>query len=99
VGGALEGPRHEMPPAPDMTVSGFDSGYGYDYLDWGYGGGGGYVPSRPPRPAVPTNIGPNGYPIIAPPGTPGSVPNPIGSNGYPIIAPPPAGAVPMPRRQ
>ena len=29
------------------------------------------------------------YPIIAPPGSPGSVPPPIGANGYPILAPPP----------
>jgi hypothetical protein len=96
VGGALEGPRFEgAPPQPaDMVVS-QDSSMYYDY-GYGYWGGGGYIPPSPPRPAVPSNIGPNGFPIIAPPGTPGSVPNPIGPNGYPILAPPPA---PMPRRQ
>ena len=104
VGGALEGPRHEMPPAPDMTVVGSDSGYGYNYMDWGYWGGGGYFPPSPPRPGVPSNIGPNGFPIIAPPGTPGSVPNPIGPNGYPILAPspvpmPPIVPAPAPRRR
>lgn len=99
VGGALEGPRHPMPPAPDMTVAPGDSAYGYDYgySDYGYYGGGGYVRPRPPAPGVPSRIGPNGYPIIAPPGSPGSVPNPIGSNGYPILAPSPAApAVPVP---
>jgi hypothetical protein len=97
VGGALEGPRHELPPAPvDVTISAPDSGYGYGYGygDWGYWGGGGYVPSRP-GPVPPSHIGPNGFPIIAPPGSPGSVPNPIGSNGFPILAPSPV-AVPAP---
>ena len=105
VGGVLEGPRHEMPPAPDMTVAPADNAYGYDYgySDYGYYGGGGYVRPRPPAPGVPSRIGPNGYPIIAPPGTPGSVANPIGSNGYPILAPSPAVPVvpvpaPRPRR-
>ena len=50
-------------------------------------------PGPPPRP-VPSRIGPNGFPILAPPGTPGSVPPAIGPNGYPILAPPP----PVPRR-
>ncbi|HEX4441821.1 MAG TPA: hypothetical protein VH854_17230 [Thermoanaerobaculia bacterium] len=102
VGGALEGPRHEMPPGPDMTVSPADNRYGYDYgySDYGYYGGGGYVRPRPPGPVPPSRIGPNGYPIIAPPGTPGSVPNPIGPNGFPILAPSPAAPVvplPVPR--
>lgn len=102
VGGALDGPRHPMPPAPDMTVAPADSAYGYDYgySDYGYYGGGGYVRPHPPAPGVPSRIGPNGFPIIAPPGSPGSVPNPIGSNGYPILAPAPvAPVVPVPRRQ
>jgi hypothetical protein len=102
VGGALEGPRHDLPPAPDMTVSAPPPDYGYGY-DWGYyDGGGGYVTPRPPGPVAPSRIGPNGFPIIAPPGTPGSVPNPIGANGYPILAPPPAAppiVQPVPRRQ
>jgi hypothetical protein len=97
VGGALEGPRHEMPPAPDATVSAPAVDYGYGYDSGYYYGGGGYVPPGPPAPSVPSRIGPNGFPIIAPPGTPGSVPNPIGPNGYPILAPPPP--VAAPRRQ
>jgi hypothetical protein len=99
VGGALEGPRFEGAPSPpaDMVVSQDSSMYS-DY-GYGYWGGGGYIP-RPPGPSAPSNIGPNGYPIIAPPGTPGSVPNPIGPNGYPILAPAPAPPpVAMPRRQ
>jgi hypothetical protein len=86
-----------MPPAPDMTVAPSDQGYGYDYgyTDYGYYGGGGYVRPHPPGPAAPSRIGPNGFPIIAPPGSPGSVPNPIGSNGFPILAPSPV-AMPAP---
>jgi hypothetical protein len=75
------------PQAPSYEPTVMDD-YGY----WGYGSGGGRPP-RPPRPPAPVPtplpIGPNGYPIIAPPGTPGSTPPPIGSNGFPIIAPPP----------
>ena len=60
---------------------------------WGYGWGGGGRPPRPPRPPAPVPtplpIGPNGFPILAPPGSPGSTPPPIGQNGYPIISPPP----------
>jgi hypothetical protein len=75
-----------------------DSGYG-GYVDYGYGywgGGGSIAPPRPvpPPPAGGPNIGPNGFPIIAPPGTAGSVPPPIGSNGFPIIAPQPPVAAP-----
>jgi hypothetical protein len=105
VGGALEGPGHEAAPAPDMTVAPHDSVYGgdYGYYDYGYYGGGGYVRPHPPSPGVPSRIGSNGYPIIAPPGSPGSVPNPIGPNGFPILAPSPAAPVvppvAVPRRQ
>ncbi len=95
VGPALLGPNYEAPQtsSPDFVVSsGYDDGYTGMY--WG----GGYIPPRPPVPPAPrpapSNIGPNGFPIIAPPGTPGSVPSPIGPNGYPILAPPP----PAPRR-
>jgi hypothetical protein len=96
VGPALHGPAYEAPPsAPSFADTTYvDSSYG-DYGDYYWGGG--YVPPRPPSPAPPSRIGPNGYPILAPPGTAGSVPPPIGSNGYPILAPPPA--VPAPRRR
>ena len=94
VGPALHGPGYEAPPAapsyPDAPAYA-DSGYGF-YGDYYWGGGGGYVP--PPAPRVPSRIGPNGFPIIAPPGTPGSVPPPVGSNGFPIISPPPPVAAP-----
>ena len=101
VGGVLEGPRHDLPPAEAPAPPPVDYGYGYDY-GYYYGGGGGYLPPRPPGPVPPSRIGPNGFPIIAPPGSPGSVPNPIGSNGFPILAPSPVAAppivVPLPRR-
>ncbi len=96
VGGALEGPGYEMPPAPPqggMAPSYADPGYGYWGSYWG-GGGGYYPPPRPPSPPPPSRIGPNGFPILAPPGSPGSVPPPIGANGYPILAPPPGVASP-----
>ncbi len=100
VGPALSGPAFQAPPStgPDAVVTAPNYDYGYDY---GYGyWGGGYVPPLPPgppAPQIPSRIGPNGFPILAPPGTPGSVPNPIGANGFPIIAPlPPVAA---PRRQ
>jgi hypothetical protein len=92
IGPALQGPNARIsqeapsPPPADMVI---DSGYGASLYYWG----GGYVPRPnpfpPPRPA-PSNIGPNGFPVLAPPGTPGSVPPAIGPNGYPILAPPPA---------
>jgi hypothetical protein len=101
VGPALSGPNYQMPPAPDTVVTSApydDYGYGY-----GYGGywDGGYVPPLPgpPSPRVPSRIGPNGYPILAPPGSPGSVPPPIGPNGFPILSPPPVRIQPAPRRQ
>ena len=97
VGPALEGPGYEAPPAPPSSgpyVDPYAYGYGYSDDYWG----GGYVPNpRPPGPRVPSRIGPNGYPILAPPGSPGSVPPPIGPNGYPILAPPPASI--QPRRR
>ena len=95
VGPALLGPNYEAPATapPDFVVtSGYDSGYDYDGMYWG----GGYFPPHPPGPPprpVPSRIGPNGFPILAPPGTAGSVPPAIGPNGYPILAPAP----PMPR--
>jgi hypothetical protein len=101
VGPALSGPAFQLPPSsgPDavVTAPSFSTDYGYGY---GYWGDGGYIPPVPPGPVpprVPSRIGPNGFPILAPPGTPGSVPNPIGANGFPIIAPMPP--VAAPRRQ
>jgi hypothetical protein len=100
IGGELHGPGADR-PAPAQPASGEPPAYtdgGYGYYDYGYWGGG-YVPPRPvpPPPAGGSHIGPNGFPIIAPPGSPGSVPPPIGSNGFPIIAPQPP--VAAPRRQ
>jgi hypothetical protein len=97
VGPALHGPSYEAPPAPPPTYAGtyVDTGY-VGYGDYYYGGGG-YVPPIPPGSRVPSRIGPNGYPILAPPGSPGSVPPPIGANGYPILAPPPVVAAPRRR--
>ena len=100
VGPMLHGPGYEAPPAPppssDSFVDPYANGYGYSDYYWG----GGYVPNpRPPGPVPPTRIGPNGYPILAPPGSPGSVPPPIGPNGYPILAPPPVKVQPVTRRR
>lgn len=47
-------------------------------------------PSRPPlRPAPPgrVRVGPNGFPVLSPPGSPGSIPTPIGPNGFPVPSP------------
>ena len=99
VGPALHGPGYEAPASsPPSYADGSypysDYGYGYSDAYWG----GGYVPPiRPPAHLPPSRIGSNGYPILAPPGSPGSVQPPIGANGYPIISPPPA--VPAPRRR
>jgi hypothetical protein len=98
IGGALHGPGRPAPehPAPAEPPAYGDSGYG-GYADYGYGywGGGTLPPPRPvPPPGGGPNIGPNGFPIIAPPGSPGSVPPPIGPNGYPILAPQPPVAAP-----
>jgi len=85
------------PAPPDVVV--VDPGYGYSDMYWGggyWGGGGGWIPKPPPPSPGATRIGPNGFPILAPPGSPGSVPPPIGSNGFPVLAPSPA--VPQPRR-
>ena len=94
VGPALEGPGFEVPREPAQVappVGYFDSGYGY----YGWSWGGGYVrPPRPPLPAPPSRIGSNGFPILAPAGSPGSTPPPIGSNGFPVLSPPPS--VPQP---
>lgn len=45
----------------------------------------------------PTTIGPNGFPILTPPGFPGSVPPAIGPNGFPILMPTPLPASPRGR--
>ena len=48
------------------------------------------LPNRPPlRPAPPgrVRVGPNGFPVLSPPGAPGSIPTPIGPNGYPVLSP------------
>lgn len=93
LGGDIEGPSSEtvgLPPTPPDRPASLPADYGYGTY-WGYGfSGGGHHPRppHPPRPVVPTNIGPNGFPILAPPGSPGSTPPPMGSNGFPIIAPP-----------
>ena len=63
-------------------------GYGYGYT--GYGWGGSVRPSSPAVPVAPaaaTRIGPNGFPILAPRGSPGSTPPAIGPNGFPILSP------------
>jgi hypothetical protein len=90
IGPPLEGPRATPPPAvpnvPQYEMT-WDSGYGYYGSYWG---GGGYVPPRPslpPSSVPPSRIGPNGFPILAPPGSPGSTPQPIGPNGFPILSP------------
>jgi len=94
IGGTLAGPRHPMPEAttPDSTVYA-EPGLGDGYL-YGYGG---YVPPpRPvPPPAPPSRIGPNGFPILAPPGAPGSAPLSIGPNGFPILSSPPPAVSPV----
>ena len=88
-----------MPPSPPPSYSDayVDSGYyGYDRLLRRRL----LSPPRPvPSPRVPSRIGPNGFPIIAPPGSPGSVPPPIGANGYPILSPPPVQVQPVTRRR
>ncbi len=97
IGGTRTGPNFEAPPAAvaaEPPPAYQDYGYGYYGSYWG----GGYVPPRPPVPhplVPPSRIGPNGYPILAPPGAAGSAPLPIGPNGYPILAPLPP--VPAPR--
>ena len=80
-------PRPASPPPAEPPAAGLEyyaPDYGYG-MYWGYGGPSTPPPQRPPPlpRGVPTNIGPNGFPILAPPGSPGSVPPPIGSNGFP----------------
>jgi hypothetical protein len=91
LGPMSEGPGRD-PNAPAPQATSYEPTVMDDYGYWGYGWGGGGRP-RPPRPPgpvpTPLPIGPNGFPIIAPPGTPGSTPPPIGQNGFPIISPPP----------
>ncbi len=96
VGPPLPGSGFASAPVPPPTAAPadttyVDSGYGYSDYSWG---GGGYVPPPRPGPVPPTRIGPNGYPILAPPGSPGSRPLPIGPNGFPILAPPPPSVSP-----
>jgi hypothetical protein len=103
IGPAVEGPGYQAPPPAEAPSGpppgqGFDWGYGgYGYTGWWWGGS---APPRPhpgpPRPSPPALVGPNGFPILAPPGSPGSQPLPIGPNGYPILAPQPA---PAPRHR
>ena len=98
VGPALHGPGYEGPVGtpPPTYASSYDGDYGYGYGDDYWGGG--YVPSpRPPSHVPPSRIGSNGYPILAPPGSPGSVQPPIGANGYPILSPPPVQVAPRRR--
>jgi len=97
IGPPLSGPGAPVPaPSVALAPPPSDSVYaddGYGYSDWGWGGG--YVPpSRPPARVPPSRIGPNGYPILAPPGSPGSTPPPIGPNGFPILSAPPAAGAP-----
>jgi hypothetical protein len=98
IGPPLSGPSAPAPaivaPAVPPSYGAYADDYGYGDAGWGWGGGA-VPPSRPPG-RVPGRIGPNGYPILAPPGSPGSTPPPIGPNGFPVLAPPPA--VPAPRR-
>lgn len=87
IGPAVEGPSRPPEPSAQRDV-GPPPDYGSGgYMGWAWGGY--FPPPRPPRPApfVPSNIGPNGFPIIAPPGSPGSAPPRIGPNGFPILAP------------
>lgn len=87
-------PAQAVPPPGDVVLLDQNGGWGYSGYEWG---GGGYVPPlRPPVPVPPTRIGPNGFPILAPPGSPGSTPPPIGQNGFPILTP--QAPAPSPRR-
>ena len=99
IGPPLEGPNFQMPaaPAPGPAVYGDGYGYGYGYTGYTWGGGGYFPPPHPPVPpplVPPSRIGPNGFPILAPAGSPGSVPPPIGPNGFPILSPQPPVASP-----
>jgi hypothetical protein len=96
IGPLLSGPNAPAPPvaAPAGPPADEPAYAGDGYGDYGWGWGGGSPPSRPPGLVPPSRIGPNGYPILAPPGSPGSTPPPIGSNGFPILSPPPAVGVP-----
>ncbi len=96
IGPALEGPGYQAPPTVQAAPTS-DYGYGYDYgYSGGYWGGGYFPPSRPrpPQPVPPSRIGPNGFPILAPPGSPGSTPPAIGPNGFPILSPRPPSVLP-----
>jgi hypothetical protein len=95
------GPPLWGPGAPASQVAApagpppYDASYaGEWYGDYGTGWGGGGLPSRPPGRVPPSRIGPNGYPILAPPGSPGSTPPPIGPNGFPILSSPTGMAAP-----
>jgi hypothetical protein len=98
VGGALEGPSYEVPPSPPPPSYSVDAGYDYGYGYTGSYWGGSVPPTRPPPSHLPpSRIGPNGFPILAPPGSPGSAPPPVGSNGFPILSAPPPVAAPRQR--
>jgi len=92
--GASPPPAEAFAPAPPAYADGAYADPGYGYYGWGWGGGGFVPPSRPPGGVPPSRIGPNGYPILAPPGSPGSTPPPIGPNGFPILSPAPPVASP-----
>jgi hypothetical protein len=93
LGRDVEGPTPERaapaPPAPNRPAY-YPPDYHYG-MYWGFGPGFGHRhrPMRPPidNLRVPALVGPNGFPIIAPPGSPGSTPLPIGPNGFPMIPP------------
>jgi hypothetical protein len=87
-------PANAGPAGPPLSGGAYADDYGYGYSGWGWGGGGSGPPSRPPGAMPPGRIGPNGYPILAPPGSPGSTPPPIGPNGFPILSPQPPVASP-----
>ena len=97
VGNAVEGPGYAMPPAPPQpaAVPGVTWTRATDTTaTTGEEAGATPAAAAPAAAAALSRIGPNGFPILAPPGTPGSVPPPIGANGFPILAPPPPVASP-----
>ena len=91
--GPVEAPAAGVATGPPAVYP--DSGYGYSGSYWG-GGGAGVRPPVPPS-VPPSRIGPNGFPILAAPGTPGSTSPPIGPNGFPILAPRPQAPPPRAR--
>ncbi len=72
VGNAVQGPSYELPPAsqpPDGYA--YPDSYDYGYSGYSWGGGGGYVPPRPPGPLPPSRIGPERVPDPRASGNPG----------------------------